>query len=247
MDLILDRNDPLPLWAQLKNNLKQWIEDGLQSGTLPPGASLPTEEELCVKYGLSRITVKRAYQELNQEGVVYRQKGRGTFIAARKLDHDLQELGFSAMMRRLGISPGSRVISANIVKADAPQASHLQVTLGTPLYRIVRVRLGNDEPIALSTSYLPVGFFENLIQEDLSGSLFELLSKRYHVKIRHIHQQIEPVRLTSSEAQILQVMDGSLALREESIVYQEGEIPIETNVTLSRSDRARYTIDQWIK
>ncbi len=245
--MALDRENPMPLWAQLKDSLEELIEKGLTSGSLEPGSPMPTEQELSSRYGLSRITVKRAYQELVHEGRIYRTQGVGTFIARRKINQDLNRFGFSAMMRGLGIVPTSTVLEASIVPADQKRANLLQIDIDESLYRIVRLRLGDNQPIGLSTSYLPAKFFKGLLDEDLTGSLFELITGRFKVTIGHICQQFDPVILSPQESHLLEAPEGTLALRSESVVFDVDEIPIETSVTLSRSDRARYTIDQRIK
>ncbi|HIC90250.1 MAG TPA: GntR family transcriptional regulator [Anaerolineae bacterium] len=239
----LDRSHPLPLYAQLQEQLRNWIEQGLQDGTLAPDRVIPSEHELCQQYDVSRITVKRALDELVREGLLYRRQGKGTFIAGQKIEHDLRLLGFSAMMRHLGIEPSSRVLEATVVSA-APYIAHkLRLEEGAPLIRLARLRLGNGEPLSISTSHLPQHLFPDMLNENLTGSLFELLDKRYHMRPERIWEAIDPVQLKGADAECLEVPEGTLALRSETIVYTHGDLPIEHNVSLMRSDRARYVLE----
>lgn len=243
MNSDLDRSHPLPLYAQLKERLRLWIEQGLQDGSLTPGQVIPSEHELCERYDISRITVKRALNELVREGLLYRHQGKGTFIAEQKIEHDLRLLGFSAMMRNLGIDPSSRVLEAAVAPASLLMARRLQLEEGAPLIRLVRLRLGDGEPLSVSTSHLPQHLFPDLLDEDLTGSLFELLEKHYRMRPERIWEAIDPVQLKGANAQSLEVSEGALALRSETIVYTYGDLPIEHNVSLMRSDRARYVME----
>src|SRR5882757_1715558 len=151
----LDRALPLPLYHQLQGVLKAEID----SGKWRPDEQLPNEAKLAEHYGVSKITVRQALQELADLGYIRREHGRGTFIARRKFDEGPRELtSFTEEMRRHDLRAASRVLSQSVVEAEHRVADALLVPLHTPIYVLKRIRLAGGEPMSVQTAHIPATF-----------------------------------------------------------------------------------------
>src|SRR5580704_4991990 len=141
------------LYARVETVLASEITDG----DLKTGDQLPTEDSLIARFGVSRITVRRAIQNLVSRGLVEIRRGKGTFVAAPKIMQDLKELsGFVEDMHALGRQPTARVIAKEIVTADAIVARQLALTRGERIVKIRRVRLADGVPLSFDETYLPL-------------------------------------------------------------------------------------------
>src|SRR5262249_7484350 len=155
----------------------------ITGGDLKVGDQLPTEDSLIARFGVSRITVRRAIQNLVSRGLVEIRRGKGTFVAAPKITQDLKELsGFVEDMHALGRKPTARVIGKEIVAADATVASQLALTKGERVVRIRRVRLADGIPLSFDETFLPLEIGEKIITNNLTVEpIFALLECKYDV------------------------------------------------------------------
>src|SRR5919205_4653418 len=118
------KSGPLPRYYQLK----EIIREGIRSGAWPPGSLIPSERELCERYGISRMTARQSITELVNEGLLYREQGRGTFVGRPKIAQKLLRLtGFTEDMKAREQRPGARVLAAEMWPADAATAERLRV------------------------------------------------------------------------------------------------------------------------
>src|SRR5437660_5427536 len=148
----LDRALPLPLYHQLQGVLKAEIE----SGKWRPDEQLPNEAKLAEHFGVSKITVRQALQELAELGYIRREHGRGTFVARRKFDEGPRELtSFTEEMRRHDLTARSRVLAQYVMEADTKLADALLVPLQSPVFVVKRVRLAGDQPMSVQTAHIP--------------------------------------------------------------------------------------------
>src|SRR5260370_13733399 len=145
------RNSPLPRYYQLREIMRERI----RSGEWKPGDLIPSERELGETYGISRMTARQAITDLVNEGLFYRERGKGTFVSQRKVTHQLIHLtGFTEDIRARGQRPGTKVISATMQLADEETAEKLRISLGTPIFRLQRLRLADGEPLAIELSQI---------------------------------------------------------------------------------------------
>src|SRR5436190_11387833 len=146
----LDRDLPLPLYHQLQGVLKAEIE----SGKWRPDEQLPNEAKLAERFGVSKITVRQALQELAELGYIRREHGRGTFIARRKFDEGPRELtSFTEEMRRHDLVAASRILGQRVAAADVRVANALRLPARSPVFVLKRVRLADGEPISVQTAH----------------------------------------------------------------------------------------------
>ena len=232
----IDRNSPLPLYAQVRRGL----ESRLAGGEWRPGDRIPGEPELCKEYGVSRPVIRQALQELAMEGAIIRRKGLGTFVAepkvvSRSLVHSL--VGFYQDMEQRGFATETRVIEQTLLPAGEKIGARLRTDVLTPVVKISRVRSVGGHPVVLVSSYLPYALCPGLIQADLRHqSLYAFLEQEYGLRIAAGRREIEAVLASDEEGRLLEVERGAPLLRLESVSFLEDGQPMEyfNGVFLSR-------------
>src|SRR3954453_21586841 len=147
----IDPTSPVPKYFQLREILLDLIEDD----ELPVDAPIPSERELCQRFGLSRMTVRQAVDHLVTEGRLYRVPARGTFVARPKIEMPLRLVSFTEDMLSRGLRPGAVDLDRRTVLADARLAGLFRVEPGTAIHVIDRLRTADGEPMALERSHLP--------------------------------------------------------------------------------------------
>lgn len=233
----IDPHSALPLYYQIKQNLQELVD----SGKFSPGDLLPAEGEMGDYYGVSRLTVRQAVGELVREGVLVRERGRGTFVARPKTTHAMvRTAGFSERIRDQGQVPSSRVLSYEIIPAPARIAEWLRQPEGAPIYKLVRLRSVDGEAQLIETTHLPQSSFPGMETVDFSkASLYSVLAERYDCLVTAADEVFEPVLVTKYEADLLGVKEKSVALLLEIVAYDQFENPVEYNKSIIRGDKAR--------
>jgi len=190
---------------------------------LRPGDQLPTEESLCREHGLSRGTVRQAIQILEQEGLVKREQGRGTFVASPKTQRTFFTLAsFNEDMRRQGRRPTTRVLQAS-KETPTPQVQEkLQLAPGEDVFHIERLRLADGAPVAYEVRFLAVSLCPDLLKHDLSQTIHSLLIEHYHIPLLRTMHTVEVRLLSDFEAALLQASVGSPAFYVNRLTYTTG-------------------------
>jgi len=239
----MNKNYIPPIYIQIKNILIEKIN----SGELESGSQLPSERDLSETYSISRMTARNALTQLVDSGYAYRVKGKGTFVSIPNYERDFVKLtGFSHMLKSKGIKPRSKVITLGIIEANKKIASLLDTTIGTKVYEIVRVRYGDNIPLALEYSYLPINLFENLLQYDFENtSLYEVIENVYNYKFKYSKQWIKITTLYKNEAKILDVDEHTPAFLLESISYDTNDKIVEVTRSLNIGDRTTFYTELW--
>lgn len=235
----LERESPVPLYYQLKQILRSKVDNGEWN----PGDQIPTEDELCERYQVSRITVKRAISALVGEGLLYRRQGKGTFVLAPKIEQGPVRLtSFSEQMRQRGLRPGGVLLKQQVVLATKKIAERLGVEVGTPAIQLERLRLADDQPMGIQTAHVPLSRCPELLEEDVgSRSLYKTLEK-YGVRPVSAIERYEAGLVERYEADLLHVPAGSPAFLVERIAYDANDVTIEYVKSIMRGDRYVVTI-----
>ncbi|GAA3724262.1 GntR family transcriptional regulator [Spinactinospora alkalitolerans] len=228
----------VPKYERLRRRLTDHID------RLPADSPLPTERELTTRYGVSRATVRQALDALEAAGLVYRVQGAGTFVAEQTVSKTLSLTSFSEDMRRKGLVPDSRVLVADETPADEHSGGRLRLSPGTPLIRLVRVRLADSAPMCLETTYLVAERVPGLLDLELTGSIYQVLAERYGVNLVRADQAVRSVAAGEEQAALLGLAPRAPALRMERVAYDERGSAVESTVSLYRADRyeIRFTI-----
>ncbi len=235
----LHRRGPIPLYAQVKQVLRLRITgDGDHSD-----GALPSERELARELGVSRITVRQALRELTDEGAVFTAPGRGTFRASPGTPRSLGVLtGFTQDMVQRGLSPSSRVLAADEV-SDPHVADRLGLAAAAPIARIRRLRLADDEPMAVEVTHVPLELCPGLLSIDLAQrSLYEVLQSVYQLRPRHADQSIESRAAEPGTAALLHIEPGAALLYLERITRLEDGRSIEFARSWYRGDRYHFRV-----
>ena len=239
----VDRDSPLPYYLQLKNALIEQIE----AGHWQSGDQLPGEPELCRHFEVSRTVVRQALIEMTYEGMVLRQKGRGTFVAEPKISstslvHSL--VGFHQDMTERGLKMADKILEQSILPASQKVAANLQLEDLSPVIKINRLRYVEDEPVVLVASFLPYEPCRKLVSADLTEeSLYAYLEKEYDLRIDRGRRLIDAVGANEQQSNHLEIEIGSPLIRIESISYLDDGTPIEYFHALFRGDRSRFEVE----
>lgn len=235
----LDRNSITPLYMQIADRLLQMV----RSGELAPGDQLPPELDLAERFEVGRVTVRKAIDELTRERLLVRRRGKGTFIAERKIERKLVDVAsFTARMEALGLSATSQLMEVQRLSATRDVARKLHLAEGAPIVAITRLRFINGDPAALETSDLSLDRFPGLDEAmPKHSSLYRLLAEEYGVSAERSDKTLEITTATEREAAHLGVSQGTPLFLLRATVYF-GELPIEHAKILLRGDRFRFEI-----
>jgi GntR family transcriptional regulator len=235
-------SSPKPAWVQIEEQLAGRIE----AGELDPGARLPPERDLADALAVSRMTVRQALASLAARGLVERGVGRGTFVReAGAVVHDLTGVtgvtGFTEQLERHGLRASARILDVSERAAPAAVAEALGLETGAPAIRLERVRSGGGEPLALEDSWLPAARFPGLLDQDLTGSLYALMTG-YGLAPVSATELLEPVAARSFEAAALGVAEGAPLMLVERTSYAADGTAVEYAHDRHRGDRSRFVI-----
>jgi GntR family transcriptional regulator len=234
----INLNSPVPKYYQLK----EIIRDMIEKEELGFGQAIPPERELCERYSVSRMTARQAVMELVNEGLLYREQGRGTFVAEAKVRQGTGRLtSFTQDMRERGMEVSSTVLGVEEESAGPVVARMLRIDPGDRIIRVRRVRNADGKPMALETSHLLYGVAKGILDMDLSErSLYEELGKA-GVHIAAAEQSYEAVLVNEAESEHLDVPAGSPALLIERVTFDGEDRSFEYVKSLYRGDRYRLT------
>ncbi|MGX9290460.1 GntR family transcriptional regulator [Bacillus sp. A015] len=232
--MFIDKQSPIPMYHQIMENLKKQIEDG----TLAPDTLIPSEREYAERFDISRMTVRQALSNLVNEGYLYRQKGKGTFVSRKKFEQPLQGLtSFTEDMRQRGLKASSQLVDFKKTACPEHLLPVLQLSNSDAVYELKRIRLANDEPMAIETSYIPETFAGDLTKEHLTGSLYEYIENHTGLAIGLAKQELEANVASEQEAHVLSISTGSPVLSIARTTYFQNDLPFEYVLSVYRGDR----------
>ena len=211
---------------------------------LQVGDALPSERRLASELGVSRPTLRAVIDELVREGLLLRRHGSGTYVAEPKIALPLTMTSFSEDMARRGMRPSSQVVSFERQSAGAKLGQRLQISPMDEVWVITRLRLADDETMAIEWLHAPHGLLPDLRREDLAThSFYELLRVRQGIVIASGTQTIEPTVTSPEEAELLSVPVHSPAfLFERTTQSEQGEV-VEFVRSVYRGDRYRLVTE----
>jgi GntR family transcriptional regulator len=230
----------LPLYAQIKDALRTRILDG----TYAPHSQVPSEHELCAMFGVSRITVRQALGDLQNEGLVFRRHGKGTFVAKPKAFQNVSSLqGFAEAMAALGHTIVNQVRSVRLTDADHRVATQLGLDERASVIEIQRIRLLDHEPVSLETTWLPASLGRRVAQADLvTRDIFAILENDCGIALGHADLAIDATLADATLASALNVDEHSAMLRIERLTHDASGTPIDYEHLLFRADAFQYRL-----
>lgn len=221
-----------PRYVQLRHRL----ESGIESGVMPPNSSLPPEREIAEITELSRVTVRKAIQELVREGLIEQRQGSGSFVRERmsRMEQSLSHLtSFTEDMARRGMKTTSRWLERGVFLATQAEHEGLDLTDGAEIARIYRLREAGGRPMALERASLPLDILPNPLE--VTTSLYEVLGRNGVRPVRAV-QKISAINLAAREADLLSVAEGAAGLSIERTSYLASGRVAELTRSLYRGD-----------
>jgi GntR family transcriptional regulator len=237
----ISRDNHIPLHYQLKEILQEMIENEV----LKPGESIPTERELCEIQGISRMTVNKAIMSLVNEGLIYREQGKGTFVSVEKVNHEISRLkGFTEQMKENGVVSKTKILSFKVIEATKQHRVELKMPKDeNKVIEIKRLRFSDEQPVAIETAWIPYYLFNDMTRDMIEDkSLYAILREKYGYHPYKAKQTIEPIMLNEYESKLLNQENRALALIFRRTTYLENEIPIEYTKAIYRSDKYKYEV-----
>ena len=223
--------------------INEYILYKINTGELAPHDRIPSERGLSEQFGVSRLTAGKAIKELVLEGKLYTQVGKGTFVSDEPINQMLDMLtSFSEDIEKRGQRPGSRLLDARIISASGRLAQALQIPVGASLVMLRRVRLANEQPVALEVSHLVASHCPDLLARfDFEReSLYHVLRTHYNIRLVYANQELGARLATPEEAQMLKVEVNSPILSMVRVTYIEDQRPIEYVESAYRGDRYKF-------
>jgi GntR family transcriptional regulator len=224
--------------------LSQSLLTQITNGAYSPGDALPPERELTAAFDVSRITVRRAIEELESEGYVRREQGRGTFVAPPGIQRGILQLtSFSEDVRALGMTPGSRLLTLRREPAQARVAKELRLKAGEEVWFVERLRFADSDVIGLNLSYLALPEGVTLSQYELEAevSLWKLLAEK-GILLAESDKLIGAIAAEEWHAELLHVRVGTPLLQVEGVAYSSRRQPVEFHQIITRADRYKYRL-----
>jgi len=237
-----DRNNPsIPVYEQIAENLLDQIE----SGQLSPGDRLPPERELSDQLRVNRLTLRRALQKLEMQGLLNRRQGAGTYVSEPKIEQQAEVIiSFTRGMARRGYIPGANIVKFENQPAGKSRAAELGLTASDRVYLIYRLRMLNQEPVLLERLTIPAHRFPDFDCHDLSTrSLYEVMESEYGVTVLRARQSLEPVIALNYEAELLDVLPGAPLMLQRRLSFDQDDQPVEFGKDLYRGDRFRFVTE----
>jgi len=208
-------NGSIPAYQRIQGAIRKRID----SGELHPGDAVASERELARIHQVSLMTARHALASLEQEGMVERRRGIGTFVAAPKI-HFNKLMSYTELMASRGLLARSKVVYAGVLANENEIAARLSLPPGSPLVKVERVRLAVDEPFALEACYLSAEEFRGLAEGVLErNSLFATLERDYGVELAYADEEIDATAVDLRTAKLLAVPRGTPLLRIRQLIY----------------------------
>lgn len=235
----LQHESVIPLYYQLKERL----EESIESGHWLPGDKIPSENQLMDQYNVSRNTAKKAIEELVQEGALYRIQGKGTFVTKPKLEQSLMGFySFSKVLKEKGMNPKDIILAINEVKPTSKVKDGLQLSDDENVIEMKRLRCAGEDPYILESSFIPKSIIPSTEKLRRVGqvSLYDLLAEEFDIIVTKAKEAFEPVLIREEESKYLQTEEGLPALLLERIAFDRRGLPVEFCQSIVRGDRCRF-------
>jgi GntR family transcriptional regulator len=240
---IVDTSNPIPKYLQIS----AWLKELIETGRYQKGEQLPSEVELAKMCDVTRTTVRQAIMELTALGLLRKEKGTGTFVTASAPAELRQKLAHISsttdLMQDSGITQSSKVLEKRVMQAEDRIAEALFLGAEKKVVLVRRVRMGDGTPYVYEESYLPYDLFRDILNEDLTGSMYKIISQQFNVVLARCTQTISAVNLKVDIAGILKLPENTAGIYMESLTFDENSIPVELLFSYLRGDTYKLEIE----
>lgn len=240
----INKRAPIPAYSQLIDI----IYGQIKNRELLPNGMVPSEIELCKKYGISRTTVREALRRLTRDGLLYTIKGKGTFVAEPKLDQIMIKIpNFYEDMAERGLKPEVKVLDVRVIKATKLVSEKLMVPLNEDVFRIKRLFLADNKPYVLERKHIVLkdckilaSYKERELLSMKDQSLFDVLAGKCHICNEYAHVSIEATTVRPDEAKYLDVPVNTVAFYVDLVAYKKNDTPCGWIASINRGDLYRF-------
>jgi len=235
---IVDTNNPIPKYLQIEDWLKQQIDLEI----FKEGDRLPSEIELAQMCDVSRATLRQAVSSLVDSGILIKRKGIGTYVQSAQtiveLRHDVRKItSFKDCIGGKKIKEKTIVLNKEIITVDAAIRKTLALGTKNKVVRIERLRTGNGTAYVYEESYLPYRLFKDIVNYDLSGSLYKIVTLDFGVQLKRSTQEIKAVILDDRMVKFFDIPPQSPGFLMKNITFDQFDTPVELMISYCRGDR----------
>ncbi|MCZ8519901.1 GntR family transcriptional regulator [Paenibacillus caseinilyticus] len=236
----LNPSTPQPLYMQIRQMLKKEI----QHGRYKPDEQIPTEAELCETYQVSRITIRKAIEELVKEGTLTRIPRRGTFVTSNKFHNELLSVsGFSEFSHQLGMIPNSRILRSEVIGAGEEVAGHLLIEAGSPVLELERLMYVNDRPLFYDIAHYSLTRFPDLEKKiAMNESTYKILAEEYRTEIVSNDKIIGVIGATKDYAKLLECDVGANLFRIVKVAFDANDEPVHLSTYMCETNKVNLTV-----
>ena len=236
---MINSEAPVSMYYQLKMILAENIKNGVWA----PNTKIMSEHEICEAYKVSRVTVRKAVDELVKEGYLKRIQGKGTFVKEKMIEQTLNHFySFREELKNNGVSSVSKMLNFDITEPDAETAAHLQLSEGEKVFRIERLFSADSKPYAIEVSYIPCALCETLSREQVAeNGLYNSLAK-YNIFPSRASEKLKAISLSRKEAELmgLKPKDACIYLTRDTFCNDK---VVEFNISVVRGDMFVYSVE----
>ncbi|KRM95943.1 GntR family transcriptional regulator [Liquorilactobacillus aquaticus DSM 21051] len=229
-----------PIYIQIHNDIKRSIE----SGKWQIGDRIPSERELAVNFGVSRMTLRQAVQTLVEEGILERHVGSGTYVARQKVQEKMSGVtSFTELTKAQGKIPSSKTISYHIATPSLSEMEKLQLNEKEPVLRMERIRYADETPICFEVATVPQALVKKYNKEQVTSSLYRVLEENGYA-IGHAEQTVSAMLASEKIADYLEVRRGDAILRLRQITNLSNGQPFEYVRTQYVGERFEFYLEK---
>ena len=228
----------IPIYREIEN----YILDAIRDGKLRKGRIIPSEEDFCVMFHTSRMTVRRAIDELVAGNILYRIKGKGTFVSNYNFEKTMNiSTGWSKTMQAQGHRTKTKVLNYTRMEADEYVAKNLEIQPGAPVILLERLRYADDEPVLIEKAFLNAARVEGIMNYEFrEESLYDVFRERFDIKLNHVYQKLYTKTVTGEYARMLFQAKSATALVMENTSFDHRAEPVE--FTICSINGNKYTL-----
>ncbi len=234
LTLKVDKSSPTPVYSQIAEAIKALIAQG----EAPVGTPLPPERVLCEHFGVSRMTLRQAYDVLERDGLIESHRGRGTFVALPRMQKQQQEMrSFTEEITARGAVPSSSLIAFRRSKQTPADRAFFGLPGDETIYEVERVRYADKTPVALELAHIPEYLCPNLDRFNLGAqSIYQILEENYGLALAYCTEKISAALPTRRQRELLRVSGPASVLVVNRQTYTDKDTPAELAVTSYRGD-----------
>jgi GntR family transcriptional regulator len=238
---MIDKSSSIPLYLQIQNLLI----DRIREGEYPPGTQVPSELEIASRHKVSRMTARKALDAMVSKGILYRRKGKGTYVAQGVVSYGLSTmLSFSRTLQAQGYNVVTKVLRIDVVPGSSEVLEKLHLSLDSQVIVIRRLRLIEGIPAAIHTSFLEHRVFASILNNvDLSTeSLLDTIQRISGMQVAYTRDSVQADLANVEDATLLEIETGGPVLRVEGVAYAENSQPTRFTRAVYRGDMFRLMV-----